>query len=73
LAESFEGIRKYVGAVPQKTDAVDLLGLLRERREWPTNSRTSEKRDELAPPHCRPSKLGTSPSYRFARPYRKGY
>ena len=51
LAESREGIRKYVWTVPQKTHSVKLPSLLRVRRKRPRDSRAAKERDEIAAPH----------------------
>ena len=49
----------------QEPDPKDLRRwLLRTRSERPRNRRTAEKRDELAPSHCRPEDLDR-PSYRI--------
>ena len=63
LAESFEGIRKYVWTVPQKADAVDLPGLLRAARRMARSRRgrrAAEQRDELAPPDRRAHSITSS-------------
>jgi hypothetical protein len=43
-----------VAAALKHSDAPHALGLLRADGERPRGSRTAEKRDELAPPHCPP-------------------
>jgi hypothetical protein len=46
------------GCGQEYADAPHAFGLLRPCRERPSRRRTTDKRDELAPPHCRPRSSG---------------